>query len=53
MVSIFKVSLVYIVYKVFSKYIYLLALTRIVAVIDFVGKSKYQLFYLWRDEFLK
>jgi len=41
-----KVSLVYIVYKVLSEYIYLLTLTYIVAVINFIGKSKYQLFYL-------
>jgi len=40
-VSILKVSLVYIVYKVFSKYIYLLAPTYIVIVINFIGKSKY------------
>jgi len=36
-----KVGLVYIVYKVLSKYIYLLTLTYIVAVINFIGKSKY------------
>jgi hypothetical protein len=36
-----KVSLVYIVYKVLSKYIYLLTLTYIVAIINFIGKSKY------------
>ena len=46
MVSILKVSLVYMVYKVLSKYIHLLTLTYIVAVINFIGKSKYQLFYL-------
>jgi len=36
-----KVGLVYIVRKVLSKYIYLLALTYIVTVINFIGKSKY------------
>jgi hypothetical protein len=36
-----KVSLVYIVYKVLSEYIYLLTLTYIVIVINFIGKSKY------------
>jgi len=36
-----KVGLVCIVYKVFSEYIYLLALTYIVAIINFIGKSKY------------
>jgi len=36
-----KVSLVYIVYKVLSEYIYLLTLTCIVAIINFIGKSKY------------
>ena len=41
MVNIFKVGLVYIVYEVLSKYIYLLTLTYIVAVINFIGKSKY------------
>jgi len=41
-----KVSLVYIVCEVFSEYIYLLTLTYIVAVINFIGKFKYQLFYL-------
>ena len=41
MVSVLKVGLVYIVYKVLSEYIYLLALTYIVAIINFVGKSKY------------
>jgi len=40
-VNIFKVGLVYIVYEVLSKYIYLLTLTYIVAVINFIGKSKY------------
>jgi len=40
-VSILKVGLIYIVYKVLSKYIYLLTLTCIVAVINFIGKSKY------------
>ena len=46
MVSVLKVGLVYIVYKVLSKHIYLLTPAYIVAVIDFIGKSKYQLFYL-------
>jgi len=32
-----KVSLVYIVYKVLSEYIYLLTLTYIVTVINFIG----------------
>ena len=42
MVSVLlKVSSVYIVYKVLSEYIYLLTLTYIVAVINFIGKSKY------------
>ena len=41
MASVFKVGLVCIVYKVFSKYIHLLALTCIVTVVNFVGKSKY------------
>jgi len=36
-----KVGLVYIVREVLSEYIYLLALTYIVAVINFIGKSKY------------
>jgi hypothetical protein len=36
-----KVGLVYIVYEVLSKYIYLLTLTYIVAIINFIGKSKY------------
>jgi len=45
-VSILKVGLVYIVYKVLSEYIHLLTLTYIVVVINFIGKSKYQLFYL-------
>jgi hypothetical protein len=36
-----KVSLVYIVCEVLSEYIYLLTLTYIVAVINFIGKSKY------------
>ena len=54
MVSIlFKVSLVCIVCEVLSKYIYLLTLTCIVAVVDFMGQSKYQLFYLWRDKLLE
>ena len=42
MVSVFlKVGLVYIVYKVLSKYIYLLTLTYIVVIVNFIGKSKY------------
>jgi hypothetical protein len=36
-----KVGLVYIVYKVLSKYIYLLTLIYIVIIINFIGKSKY------------
>jgi hypothetical protein len=40
-VSVLKVGLVYIVYKVLSEYIYLLTLTYIVAIINFIGKSKY------------
>jgi len=40
-VSVFKVSLVYIVCEVLSEYIYLLALTYIVTIVDFVVKSKY------------
>jgi hypothetical protein len=36
-----KVSSVYIVREVLSEYIYLLTPTYIVAVINFVGKSKY------------
>jgi hypothetical protein len=36
-----KVGLVYIVYEVLSEYIYLLTLTYIVVIIDFIGKSKY------------
>jgi len=50
---LFKVSLVYIVRKVLSKYIHLLTLTYIVAIINFIGKSKYQLFHFWRDKLLK
>jgi len=45
-VSVLKVGLVCIVYKVLSEHIYLLALTCIVAIINFIGKFKYQLFYL-------
>ena len=42
MVSVLlKVGLVYIVREVLSEYIYLLTLTYIVAVINFIGKSKY------------
>jgi len=40
-VSILKVSLVYIVCEVLSEYIHLLALTYIVTIINFIGKSKY------------
>jgi hypothetical protein len=36
-----KVGLVYIVREVLSEYIYLLTLTYIVAVVNFIGKSKY------------
>jgi len=36
-----KVGSVYIVRKVFSKHIYLLTLTCIVTIINFIGKSKY------------
>jgi len=43
---LFKVGSVYIVREVLSKHIYLLTLTYIVAVINFIGKSKYQLFHL-------
>ena len=47
MVSILlKVGLMYIVREVLSEYIHLLALTYIVALINFMGKSKYQLFHL-------
>jgi hypothetical protein len=38
---LFKVGLVYIVREVLSKYIYLLTLTYIVAIINFIDKSKY------------
>jgi len=44
-VSILKVGLVYIVCEVLNKHIYLLALTCIVTVVNFIGKSKYSLFY--------
>jgi len=41
-VSIFlKVGLVYIVREVLSEYIYLLTLTYIVTIVNFIGKSKY------------
>ena len=53
MVSILKVGLVYMVCKVLSKYIHLLTPAYIVAVVDFIRKSKYQLFYLWRDKLLE
>jgi len=36
-----KVSLVCIVYEVLNEYIYLLTLTYIIAIINFIGKSKY------------
>jgi hypothetical protein len=36
-----KVSLDYIVYEVLSEHIYLLTLTYIVIIINFIGKSKY------------
>ena len=45
MVSVLKVGLVYIVYEVLSEHIHLLTLTYIVVIINFVVKSKYQLFY--------
>jgi len=48
-----KVSSVYIVCEVFSKHIHLLTPTYIVTIINFIGKSKYQLFYLRRDKLLK
>ena len=42
MVSVLlKVGLVYIVREVLSEYIYLLTLTYIVTIINFIGKSKY------------
>ena len=42
MVSVLlKVGLVCIVREVLSEYIYLLTLTYIVAIINFIGKSKY------------
>jgi hypothetical protein len=40
-VSVLKVGLVYIVREVLSEHIYLLTLSYIVAVINFIGKSKY------------
>jgi hypothetical protein len=40
-VSILKVDSVYIVREVLSKYIYLLTLSYIVTIINFIGKSKY------------
>jgi hypothetical protein len=40
-VSVLKVGSVYIVCEVLSEYIYLLTLTYIVAVVNFIGKSKY------------
>jgi len=40
-VSVLKVGLVYIVYKILSKYIHLLTLTCIVTVVNFIVKSKY------------
>ena len=47
MVSVLlKVGSVYIVYEVLSKHIHLLTPTYIVAVVNFIGKSKYQLFHL-------
>jgi hypothetical protein len=48
-----KVGSVYIIREVLSKYIYLLTLPYIVIIINFIGKSKYQLFYLWRDKLLE
>ena len=41
-----KVGSVCIVREVLSKHIYLLTPTYIVAVVNFMGQSKYQLFYL-------
>ena len=41
MVSVLKVSLVYIVREVLSKHIHLLTLTYIVTIVNFIGKSKY------------
>ena len=42
MVSVLlKVGLVYIVREVLSEYIYLLTLTYIVVIVNFIGKSKY------------
>jgi hypothetical protein len=38
---LFKVGSVYIVREVLSEYIYLLTLTYIVAIVNFIGKSKY------------
>jgi hypothetical protein len=40
-VSVLKVGLVCIVYKVLSEHIYLLTLSYIVTVVNFIGKSKY------------
>jgi len=40
-VSVLKVGSVCIIYKVFSEHIYLLTLTCIVTVINFIVKSKY------------
>ena len=48
-----KVRSVYIVCKVLSKYIYLLTLTYIVAIINFIDKSKHWLFYFYKDKLLK
>jgi hypothetical protein len=53
MASVFKVGLVYIIYEVLSKYIYLLTPTCIITVVNFTSKSKYQLSYLWRNELLE
>jgi hypothetical protein len=51
--NVLKVGLVCIVCEVFSKYIYLLAPTCIVAVINFIGKFKYQLSHFQRNELLE
>jgi len=40
-VSVLKVSSVYIVYKVLSKHIHLLTPTYIVTIVNFIVKSKY------------
>ena len=52
-ISVLKVGSVCIVCKIFSKHIYLFTSTCIVIVINFVGKSKCQLFHFWRNELPK